>query len=550
MDEPADSAGRLTYGALVEQARQAAAVAACAPPVQDAAYAVREASGLASLVVVAGRHARFLARPFRRSHPARILSSHVQVASRALVGMGQPDRSAASATLWDGACERLGVAHDLLLSQVGPDREPLGPDARLLDDPAVVATAVGRVAVIVGLAAAAAQEMVARPPGSGLGGRVRPGLLAPSVLWPLHLVAALADPAAVVVEQCAGMGRPYVLDDVGPLLGDENAPLWERRLGQLRLAVHALGQPGHGPGRDLLAALADFGLGVSVQAGRTAGRAADHGPAQHRRVFGAARAQAADSAEAWRAVRAELRDLRSLGTDGARVIDLAVSLERHVDGLVRKSGQRGMPAGPAALAAVRSAVLVLPDLATGSAAIAGRLRDHDLLWRLIGSERYSRVPSTAADRLLATYSVAAAASRHLLAACTALPGEAPSPSLSAYLTTPASPSSKQARPAAQTREDPPGPAATWAEIRDEERGVIRCPTSHLVAALRHDDDTLRGMLHLTAPSVILTGRERRLTLAALVASHLPAQRDTSPTPGQPPTAPELDLPPAVDGPGL
>jgi len=142
----------------------------------------------------------------------------------------------------------------------------------------VVATAVGRVAVIVGLAAAAAQEMVARPPGSGLGGRVRPGLLAPSALWPLHLVAALADPAAVVVEQCAGMGRPYVLDDVGPLLGDENAPLWERRLGQLRLAVHALGQPGHGPGRDLLAALADFGLAVSVQAGRTAGRVADHGP--------------------------------------------------------------------------------------------------------------------------------------------------------------------------------------------------------------------------------------------------------------------------------
>jgi len=111
--------------------------------------------------------------------------------------------------------------------------------------------------------------------------------------------------------------------------------------------------------------------------------------------------------------------------------------------------------------------------------------------------------------------------------------------------------SVQAAPSTvQTREGPPGSAATWAEIRDEERGMIRCLTGNLVAALQHDDDTLRGMLHLTAPGVILTGHERRLTLAALLASHLPAQGDTIFTLGQLAGASELDPPPAVDGPGL
>ncbi|ONH21772.1 hypothetical protein BL253_37975 [Pseudofrankia asymbiotica] len=169
---------------LVERTREAAAFAVGTPLPPGAPSAVQDAAGLSLLVVVASRHIRFLARPFKPAHPARLLASHTQMVSRALGGMGQPDRPAATASRWDAAAQRLAVAHDLLLAQIGPNREPLGPDARLLTDSQVVAMAAGQVAVIVRLAATAAEDVVARSsaPASGGQGRDRAALLAPSAL--------------------------------------------------------------------------------------------------------------------------------------------------------------------------------------------------------------------------------------------------------------------------------------------------------------------------------------------------------------------------------
>ncbi|MDT3444446.1 hypothetical protein [Pseudofrankia sp. BMG5.37] len=552
MADPAGGSGRLTYGALVEQARRAAASAAGTPPSPSPGreYAAGEAAGLALLAVTAGRHVRFLARPVKPTHPARLLAGHAQVVSRALVGMGQPDRPAATASRWHGVAERLAIAHDLLLARIGPDREPLGPDARLLTDPDVIAAAARQVADILLLAAKAADDVVARSSTPAPGGRIRAALLAPSTLWPLRLVAGLGDPAAAVADLRGGMSRPYVLDDVGPLLGDDHAPVLDRRLAQLRLAVHALGQPDRGPGRDLLVALADFGLATSVQAGQAVGRAAAYARIQRGHPFAAARGQASASADAWRAVLGSMRDLRSLGSDGARVIDLTVSLRRHLGDLVEAPDQPGAPAGPAALTAVRSAVLVLPDLAAGSAMIASRLRGHDLLSRAVGTGHYALAPSATVDGLLAAYAGAAEASRRLLGACNALPGEIPSPRLASYLAANAPRAVDQAPAVRPRREGPSEPGHSWAEIRDEARGVIRCPTDHLVAALRHSDDALRGMLHVAAPGVTLTGEERRLTLAALVATHLPFGGYATLPPGQPPALPEPGPPLDADGPGL
>ncbi|WP_052710827.1 hypothetical protein [Pseudofrankia sp. DC12] len=516
----------MTYGWLLGEAERAAAFAAGAAPERRSLVQLEgDAAGLVALVEVAHRHAAFLARGMESQHPAQVLAGLVDGVRRRLRGLGRPVTGLAGVSLWDGAVERLAVAHDLLAAQRGPDGEPRGPDAWLLADPGALAAAAGRLAAVTGLAAAGARDLMLRSTQLAGGWYAVDdlGIVQPAVLRLLRLVAGLAGAADEVAAQRGEPARPGVLDEVGPLFSDVAASSFERRLDRLREAAHALSQPGYEPGHGLLVAFGDLAMVVCQQAGWIAWRTLARLPASQRDLLMVARAQAVAARVSWRSVLTELRDVQSLGRDGAPVIRLALDVRRQFIGLVGADDRPEAPLPAGAMTEVRRVLLVVPELAACGAATAARLLDRGLLTSRTEKGSYGPLTSHHAAALLARYAAAATASRELLARYRLLPGLQPQPHKAAYLAATPTPLATRATP---VRPHPGDLAAArlaqprWVEIRDRDHGLLRCRSLEMTAALRRTGEDLRSLLEASG-GVRLTGREPLVTLAALATNYLP-----------------------------
>ncbi|WP_045878584.1 hypothetical protein [Pseudofrankia sp. DC12] len=523
----------LTYGGLVAEARRAAAVAAVAllpVPGDGAAWDAAELAGLVGLV---GRHARFLGQAAGPGNPALELAWQIEGAVEAARG-GLPSGPVEPGGAWRPAIDLLGLGHDLLASQLGPEGQPRGPDAAAFAHRGAVAAATVPLASLVGLVADSAGERagslrrhllaLARPSADG-----RPTeVLAsedPAVTLAtgraLDVVAGLRAVVDLIVEECRRGDLPQVLADVRPLYGDRAVHPFDHTLEQLRLAAHELARP---PARAHQAALVEFaGLAVAVGewTGGLAGWARMRSRGQASSAFAAAAARAEQVAAAWLAVHQRLGWLRSLGLDGRAAAAMAGQLRRQVEisGAAAARDSGGVDRR-AALRTARRAVLVLPELAASSQAACQLLLAESQL-RLIpaaGPER--RVVRSGAD-LVRAYQRAERVSRDLVAVCAALPGPQPLAGRAAYLADRSAPLVVATPPPPRVLD--PGSPSGRISVRDPRHGVVTCEVALFEQAMRHPGGQLAAMLRPHARRLVLFGDEHVIVLAALVARHAPDQ---------------------------
>ncbi|MBL7487903.1 hypothetical protein I6A60_19105 [Frankia sp. AgB1.9] len=523
----------LTYGGLVAEARRAAAVAAVGPLPAPGDGASWDAAELVGLVALVGRHARFLGQAAGPGNPALELAWQIEGVVEAARG-GLPSGPVEPGGAWRAAIDLLGLGHDLLASQLGPEGQPQGPDAAAFAHRGAVAAATVPLASLVGLVADSAAERAgllrrhlmdrARPSVDG-----RPTeLLAsddPAVTLgtarALDVVAGLRPMVDLIVEECGRGDLPRVLDDVRPLYGDRVTHPFDHTLEQLRLAAHELTRP---PARAHQAALVEFaGLAVAVGewTGGLAGWARMRSRGEAGSAYAAVAARAPEVVAAWQAVHQRLGSLRSLGLDGRAAAAMAGQVRRQVETAGAAAARdSGVVDRRAALVTARRAVLVLPELAASSQAACQLLLAESQLRPAPSARPQSRIVRSGAE-LVRAYQRAERVSRDLVAACAALPGPQPLAGRAAYLADRSTPL------VVATPQPPPdlarGPRSGKVSVRDPRGGVVTCEAARFEQALRHPGGELAAILRSHARRVTLFGDEHVIILAALVAKHAPDQ---------------------------
>ncbi|OHV57988.1 hypothetical protein [Pseudofrankia sp. BMG5.36] len=518
----------LTYGGLVEAACRDLATAVVQQPPGIADGAAEDAAALVDLLALAGRHAQFLGQAAGARNPALTLARHLSEAVTATRPI-LPTASAARGDRWRPAALRLGVAHDLLAAQIGPAGERRGPDAAMLRDRAMIATAAGRLAGLVVLAADSAMTSAdhlrrhildAATPAHPTSSNDPPGLdgqgarAALTVAQALDRVGQVRDAAARLEHAPTRTPGPTALDEITPLLGDETGHPFEQAVERMRYAAHTMTWPQLRMHGAALRTVAELAVTVTSWTTKLAGWAQRHSRQPAQDAYARATTQARRATLQWQNIQEILGPLRTLGLDGRHVDEQVRRLARQID-----TGPRAA-ATPAALLAARRAVLLLPELAAASSIATHHLAGDGLL-RVATVTGIWVEPPARVGELTGAYRAAASASRNLVDACAALPGPQPTPGRARYQPDLDTPVLTGQRRAPRPRRPAPPPRDQLISIQDPHHGQLTCDTDLFERALRFPDPNLWDMLRPHTTRLQLTGTESRTTLAALAAIHAP-----------------------------
>ncbi|WP_322769427.1 hypothetical protein [Frankia sp. Cr1] len=490
-----------------------------------------QAAGIGLLLTVAHRHARFLARPFPADLPPRRFADHltrVAPAARELLA----DARSGPSDLWRQAADTLAVAHDLLAAQVGPSGEPRGPDAPALTLPAAVNAATARLAGITLTAAVSANNLANRIIRSAAAADLGPTTTASA--GAARTADALLELGGLVTvchihHQEFSAGTMLALNDVTPLLGDAASSPLERALEHLRLEAYQMSHPDAAVSHHALITLADLSAKIAGRAQTLAslttrlGRADN--PIDHHRLA----ANAAQATAAYQNLSRHLRVLDSTGSQGQPVRHAAYDVARWLETATAPALHGDLRSLPNAVAAIRRAVLILPDLASTGLLTADSMTGKNLLHRRTATGHFAPIGTETSTALRRGYTTALDSSRLTLASYLALDSSQPLPGRAEYLTryrpVRTLPTTSVASPPQN-----PTPASREAvrleslpngtRIHDPYHGVLEVPSATFAAALTQPSETLRNILRIRVGSH-LTGDESLITLAALTAARAP-----------------------------
>jgi hypothetical protein len=498
-----------SYGELLDDAaRHVAAGAEQTLRRFDSARAARATlAGYDELLAALRAHVAFLlgprlAGPPRDGDPdprdAALLALHGALAGAGPGRARRLDRDSAAESRWATAAQVLRLAHDVLGTHLGPDRQHLTPDAPLLDEPQARWGAATRLAELALTTATAAQPLYLRAAEAGSGRRDLAARLDRSAA--AHLGSAAGDLLDLAENTGDGWGA---LNELTPAMPPALRAGWppptadpmDTVLGHLDVLAQAAHDHGRGApvGAATLrsyAALANTVCRtVAVLEAAAAEQLSTTGHVDDAAAAAALRealSEARRATHAWRAVYQAWQDLAS-PTPMSRGVRHRIEHSRQILNDLTRVNDTWRPASELVpdreaaarlLTGARRLLLPLAQLARNHGAVAAELRERQDLYLprrqlpeiddhyFRGAWRYAPAPPERSRQILTAYEPAGPATQAAIAALAATSGALgtqPRPELTrAYL-------GLNRRPVAQLRRRAEAQAADPAAGHDQRR---------------------------------------------------------------------------------